>query len=73
MDINQFTPFQHYPLPHPDNLLEQDVQRLINALKAIDADIHQQQLAHQQAQVDIDKRFRRLRLNQVLGEALLPI
>ncbi|NUZ11744.1 hypothetical protein HUZ36_13235 [Pseudoalteromonas sp. McH1-7] len=73
MDINQFTPYQHYPLPHPENLLEQDVQRLINALHAIDGDIHQQQLASAQAQHDLNKRFNRLRLNQVLGESVLPI
>ncbi|MEJ6474127.1 hypothetical protein [Pseudoalteromonas piscicida] len=73
MDINQLTPYQQYPLPHPDNLLEQDVQRLINAIKAIDTDIHQLQMAHTQANMDLDKRFKRLRLNQLLGESLLPI
>lgn len=40
MTIEQKTPHQAYPLPHPTNQLEQDVLRLTDALKAIDGDVY---------------------------------
>lgn len=40
MAIDDRTPYQHYPKPNPDNLLQDDAPRLRDALDAIDADIH---------------------------------
>lgn len=34
--INQKTPYMKFPLPHPDNLLEDDVLRMRTALTNID-------------------------------------
>ena len=33
------TPNRNYPLPHPDNYLEEDVDRLRNAISGIDEDV----------------------------------
>ena len=30
---------RHYPLPHPDNTMEADVNRMRDALHAVDADV----------------------------------
>ena len=37
---NLTTPYQGYPLPHPDNLLQQDVVNLATAISAIDTDVN---------------------------------
>lgn len=39
MAIDNRTTGRNYPLPHPSNLLAEDVQRLRDALNAIDADV----------------------------------
>jgi hypothetical protein len=39
MAVNQTTTGRGYPLPYPSNLLAEDVQRLRDALQAIDNDI----------------------------------
>lgn len=39
MPVNQATTGRGYPLPYPSNLLAEDVQRLRDALQAIDNDI----------------------------------
>ncbi|MBD1581278.1 hypothetical protein [Pseudoalteromonas sp. S16_S37] len=52
MTVEINTPKRDYPLPHPSNLLEQDVLRLIQALTQIDTDVeaHEQGLSqHQEA------------------------
>lgn len=41
MAIDNRTTGRNYPLPHPSNLLAEDVQRLRDALNAIDADVTQ--------------------------------
>jgi hypothetical protein len=41
MAIDNRTTGRNYPLPHPSNLLAEDVQRLRDALNAIDADVVQ--------------------------------
>ncbi len=38
--INQQTPNIGLPLPHPDNLLEEDIGRIRSAFSAIDSKIH---------------------------------
>ncbi len=39
MAVNEITVGRGYPLPHPDNLLDEDVQRIRNALSAVDGDM----------------------------------
>ena len=39
MAVNEITVGRGYPLPHPDNLLDEDVQRIRNALSAVDSDV----------------------------------
>ncbi|CAH9057755.1 hypothetical protein PSECIP111854_02062 [Pseudoalteromonas sp. CIP111854] len=43
MTVEINTPHRDYPLPHQNNLLEQDVLRLIQALTQIDVDVEAQQ------------------------------
>ena len=61
--INDLSPQQAYPLPHSENLLQQDVTRIREALIAIDADVWQQQQDEQALQQQVSERFRRIKLN----------
>ena len=40
MTVDNKTPHQQYPLPHPTNQLDQDVLRLAEALKAVDSNVY---------------------------------
>ncbi len=71
--INDLSPQQAYPLPHSENLLQQDVTRIRDALVAIDADVWQQQQSEQAQQQVVTEHFRRIKLNNLLGESLLMI
>ncbi|ALU44628.1 hypothetical protein [Pseudoalteromonas rubra] len=70
---NPQTPHFSLPLPHPDNLLQQDVLRLANALTAVDTQLFQQQHVQQQQYLAVQEKLRRSRLNQLLGEPLLAL
>ncbi|WP_125781817.1 hypothetical protein [Pseudoalteromonas rubra] len=70
---NPLTPYFSLPLPHPDNLLQQDVSRLANALTAVDTQLYQQQHIQQQQYQAVQEKLRRSRLNQLLGEPLLAL
>lgn len=69
---NKTTHFQ-LPLPHPENLLQQDVYRIAQSIDGIDNELHQQAMLKQQQAQLLNKRLRRVKLNQLLGEPLLTI
>ncbi|MBQ4850986.1 hypothetical protein [Pseudoalteromonas sp. MMG012] len=50
MTVDNKTLHQTYPLPHPTNQLDQDVLRLVEALKAIDSNVYTLQQADNQAE-----------------------
>ncbi|TMN89469.1 hypothetical protein CWB73_00930 [Pseudoalteromonas phenolica] len=69
---NKTTYFQ-LPLPHPENLLQQDVYRIAQSIDGIDNELHQQAMLKQQQAQLLNERLRRVKLNQLLGEPLLTI
>lgn len=62
-----------YPLPHPDNLLQQDVRAIVDALTAIDIDIQAQQQQLKQTEQHNQEYARRVKINQLLGDQLLKL
>lgn len=70
---NVTTSNRAYPLPHPDNLLQQDVHTIIAALSAIDVDIEAQQQKLIQAEQKNTEQTRRIKINQLLGDQLLKL
>ncbi len=72
--MNNFhTPNKHYPLPHPDNLLQQDVIRISDAISQIDENIWQQEQSNLSQQEKLAEQLRRLKMNTLLGESLLQV
>ena len=74
------TPKRDYPLPHPENLLHQDVVNIATAITDIDTDVdvqqHGLQVLKQGVQVlkqDFTEKFRRIKINQLLGDQLLKL
>lgn len=53
-----------YPLPHPDNLLTQDVQRLRQSLVAIDRDVTLQSAQIQEQEALLTAQMHRQRLRR---------
>ena len=51
-----------YPLPHPEQLLSEDVLNLREALTRIDADVAAQEATSQQGQNQLTERLRRQQL-----------
>ena len=70
---NATTLHRAYPLPHPDNLLQQDVHTIAAALSAIDADIEAQQQQLKKSQQQNTEYARRVKINQLLGDQLLKL
>lgn len=60
--VDERTPNLALPLPHPDHLLEEDVQRLREALSGIDAALAQQAAQVQAADAALAAQLRRERL-----------
>lgn len=60
--MDDYTEHRSYPLPHPDNMLDEDVLRLRDALTQIDADIAQQQTATTEMATDFLQKLNRQRL-----------
>lgn len=60
--MNEFSPNRHYPLPHPDHLLAEDVFVLREAITAIDADVTAQAAATRQLGAHQDGQMKRQRL-----------
>ncbi len=67
------TPKRDYPLPHPDNLLQKDVVNIANAITAIDTDVDAQQQELQLMDQYNTEKFRRIKINQLLGDQLLKL
>ncbi|KZN34948.1 hypothetical protein [Pseudoalteromonas luteoviolacea] len=67
------TPFYSLPLPHPDNLLQQDVLRIKYALTGVDRLMYMQTNLRRQQDELLNEKLRRVKLNQLLGEPLLTI
>lgn len=60
--MDDATSHRSYPLPHPDNMLDEDVLRLRDALSQIDADVAQQQTATTNMATDFLQKLNRQRL-----------
>jgi len=71
--IDNKTTHQKYPLPHPDNLLQNDVTRISDAITSIDGDIWQQSEQHKLQQLKMAEKFRRLKINTLLEQTLLLV
>ncbi|SFD16597.1 hypothetical protein [Pseudoalteromonas denitrificans] len=71
--IDNQTVHQKYPLPHPDNLLQNDVTRISDAITSIDGDIWQQNELQKLQQLKMAEKFRRLRINTLLEQPLLMV
>lgn len=71
--IDNQTTHQNYPLPHQNNLLQNDVKRISDALTAIDSDMWQQSEQHKLQQLKTAEKFRRLRINTLLEQPLLMV
>ncbi|AOT09352.1 hypothetical protein [Pseudoalteromonas luteoviolacea] len=61
------------PLPHSDNLLQQDVERIRQAIIDIDQLLYMQTNLDQQQDTLLNEKLRRVKLNQLLGEPLLTL
>lgn len=70
-DLN--TPQRGYPLPHADNTLIHDVERLAQSLTMIDDDISQTNQTHDDHSAEVAKRFNHVRLNTLLNDNLFLI
>jgi hypothetical protein len=57
------TPHRNYPVPVPDNFLQDDVGRIAQAITDVDADVDQ----HQKQLHKLKHRLRRIRLEVLLG------
>ena len=69
----QTTLNRDYPLPHPDNLLQEDVLNLSQALSLIDRDMAAQMKETQQSAQIIQKQLRRIKINQLLSDQLFTL
>jgi len=68
MSTFESTSNRNYPLPHKDNLLQQDVQRLRTALVNVDSDVQASIEFNDELQQQLSQLKRRVRLNQLLGD-----
>jgi len=80
MSEQNLTQSRNYPQPSPEHTLLQDVERIRDGFSMVDRDVElllQNQINMQQQQqsrqLNNDDRFRRVKLNNLLGEALLPV
>lgn len=68
---------QDYPLPDADNFLQDDVVRIAEALTAIDNDFFQSTLDLQEKLAQEERitaeKFRRIKINHLLGDQLLQV
>lgn len=62
--IDERTPNLSLPLPHPENLLEEDVGRIRQALAMTDAALAEQQAQRSAGDAQLAQRLRQLRLRQ---------
>lgn len=60
--MDDITPNRHYPLPHPDNPLSEDVVRLRETITRIDADMAQQAAATFESSAALAGRVHRSQL-----------
>lgn len=76
--IDDRTEHLNLPLPHPDNLLKNDVVRIKESFIALDSTIHAQEQSTEDSldlvidvvdaqYADLEKRLHKMRLNQLLG------
>lgn len=65
--INEYTPNQQYPLPHPDHLLLDDVFVMREAITRIDADMAEQARNVVQIQKPLAERVHRQQLRVLHG------
>ncbi|MCF2856463.1 hypothetical protein L1286_03185 [Pseudoalteromonas sp. SMS1] len=71
--IEDKTTFFSLPLPHPDNLLQQDVTRIKTAITGLDRLLYIQTNLRRQQDDLLNERLRKAKLNQILGEQLFTI
>lgn len=76
--IDDRTPYLSLPLPHPDNLMKDDVVRIRETVTGLDSAIHAQEQSTEDSldlvidvvdeqYADLEKRLHKMRLNQLLG------
>lgn len=80
MSDQNLTQNRKYPQPASGHTLLQDVERIRDGFSMVDKDVDQlltnhtnMQQQQQTRQQGNDDRFRRVKLNNLLGEALLPV
>ncbi|WMN59287.1 hypothetical protein NI389_13865 [Pseudoalteromonas xiamenensis] len=64
------TPNRGYPLPHKENLLQHDVQRLRTTITEIDVDVQESRESNELLQQRLESLQRRVRLTQLLGDEI---
>lgn len=71
MAMDDHTQHLRLPLPHPEHLLADDVLRIRAAFETVDAEVTARTVSASAALVAVDqalqRKLRRLRVNQLLG------
>lgn len=65
--IDERTPAYHLPLPHPSNLLSDDVLRIRDAIHGIDVLLSAHQAASRESEESVLSQLRRERLRRFHG------